>query len=394
MPGVVGLQACALDSTLRPLVNTNTQGRTTGIPTMLTRRTFLSTLASAAVLRPASPKRILILGGTGFLGPATVEAAQARGHRLTLFNRGKTRPGLFPDVETLFGDRDPKVGEGLKSLAGHQWDAVIDNSGYFPREVAASAQLLASNVKQYIFISSISVYADNSIEGQDESAKLSTTPDPTVEKVTEQTFGPLKALCEKAAQEALPGRTTIVRPGFIVGPDDPSGRFTYWPVRADRGGEILAPGAPSDPVQFVDVRDLGAWLIALIEQGTMGVFHATGPKDRLAWGDLLQSCRAASKTQSSLTWVPAAWLKKHRGASFPIWAPYDGETRGFHTWNCARAIKAGLRFRAHAQTVADTLAWYKTQDAGGRNKLAGPKPEVEAELLAAWKVGQALPPAK
>jgi 2'-hydroxyisoflavone reductase len=237
---------------------------------MHNRRAFLTTLAGAGLLAAQQKKRILILGGTGFLGPATVEAARARGHRLTLFNRGKTRPGLFPEIETLHGDRDPKLGEGLKALEGRQWDAVIDNSGYFPRQVAASAKLLAPNVKQYIFISSISVYADNATEGQDESGKLATTPDPTVEKVTEQTFGPLKALCEKACQEALPGHTAVVRPGYIVGPDDPSGRFTYWPVRIDRGGEVLAPGAPSDPVQFIDVRDLGAWLITIIEQGTMG----------------------------------------------------------------------------------------------------------------------------
>jgi 2'-hydroxyisoflavone reductase len=349
------------------------------------RRTFVSALAAAAALRAAPPKKILILGGTGFLGPATVEAAQARGHQLTLFNRGKTRPGLFPGIETLLGDRDPLVGDGLKVLEGRKWDAVIDNSGYFPRQVAASAKLLAPNVGQYIFISSISVYADNAREGQDESAKLATTPDRAVEKITDQTFGPLKALGEKATQEALPGHSTIVRPGYIVGPDDPSGRFTYWPVRLDRGGEVLAPGAPADPVQFIDVRDLGDWLIALVERVTMGVFHATGPKDRLAWGDLLQSCRKATPAESTLTWVPAAWLAKKRNASFPIWAPFEGGTRGFHTWNVTRALRAGLRFRPYSQTVADTLAWYKTQDESGRTRLAGPKAEAEAELLAAWK---------
>ncbi|HMC58725.1 MAG TPA: NAD-dependent epimerase/dehydratase family protein [Candidatus Solibacter sp.] len=353
------------------------------------RRTFVSALAGAAALRvaPAAPqKKILILGGTGFLGPATVEAAKARGHQLTLFNRGKTRPGLFPGIETLHGDRDPNLGEGLKMLDGRQWDAVIDNSGYFPRQVAASAKLLAPNVKQYIFISSISVYKDNATEGQDESAKLATTPDPAVEKVTDETFGPLKALCEKVSQDALPGRATIVRPGYIVGPDDPSGRFTYWPVRIDHGGEVLAPGAPADPVQFIDVRDLGAWLITLIEQAAMGVFHATGPKDRLAWGDLLQSCRQATRAETALTWVPAGWLaKKKPKPAFPIWEPFEGETRGFHTWNITRAVKAGLRFRPHSQTVADTLAWYKTQDESGRTRLAGPKPETEAELLEAWK---------
>src|SRR5581483_5696245 len=232
-----------------------------------TRRSFLTSVAAAGFLSAApARKRILILGGTGFLGPATVEAAKARGHELTLFNRGKTRPGLFPNIEALHGDRDPDKGEGLNSLRNRKWDTVIDNSGYFPRQVSASAKLLSGNVAHYIFISSISAYADNSIENQDERAKLATIADPTVEKVTEQTFGPLKALCEKAAADAFPGHATIVRPGYIVGPDDPSGRFTYWPVRIDRGGEVLAPGAPTDPVQIIDVRDLGAWLITLVEQ--------------------------------------------------------------------------------------------------------------------------------
>jgi len=241
----------------------------------LTRRSLLSVLAGAGALAAAAPpkKRILILGGTGFLGPATVEAARSRGHVLTLFNRGKTRPGLFPDIETLHGDRDPNVGEGLKSLEGRKWDAVIDNSGYFPRQVGASARLLAPNVGHYIFISSISVYADNSVEGLDESAAVATIADPNVEKITEQTYGALKALCEKACEQALPGRTTVVRPGYIVGPDDASGRFTYWPIRFDRGGEVLAPGAPQDPVQFVDVRDLGGWLITLVERGDLSVLR-------------------------------------------------------------------------------------------------------------------------
>jgi len=352
----------------------------------ITRRGFVSTLPGAATLLAAPEKRsILILGGTGFLGPATVAAATARGHRITLFNRGRTRPGLFPDIETLLGDRDPKVGEGLKALEGRKWDTVIDNSGNFPRLVAASAKLLAPNVKQYIYISSISAYADNSVENADETARLATTTDPTVEKITEQTFGPLKVLCEKAAQEALPGRVAVVRPGYIVGPDDPSGRFTYWPVRVDRGGEVLAPGAPDDPLQIIDVRDLGAWLITMAEHATTGVFNATGPKSRLAWGDVLQACRKAASAESTLTWVPAEWVAKQGEDIFPIWAPYRGDTRGFHTWKNVRAVKAGLTFRPYQQTVADTVAWYKTQDQSGRTRLAGPSASKEADLLAAWK---------
>ena len=358
----------------------------------LPRRVFIaSSLAAAA---PAAPprKKILILGGTGFLGPATVAAAQARGHELTLFNRGRTRPGLFPDIETLLGDRDPDKGEGLNSLAGRKWDVVIDNSAYYPRHVKASAALLAPNVPQYIIISSISVYADNSIENQDESARLATTPDPTVEKITEQTFGPLKALCEQAAYKALPQGTTIVRPGYIVGPDDPSGRFTYWPVRIDRGGDVLTPGAPSDPVQIIDVRDLGAWLIALVENRTLGTFNAAGPRDRLRWGDLLESCRRASSSKSNFVWADAAWIAKQGEEVFPIWAPYRGETKGFHLWSNRRAVQAGLTFRPHQATVKDTLAWYKTQPENGRTKLAGPTAEKEAALLAAWRLQPNIPP--
>jgi 2'-hydroxyisoflavone reductase len=352
----------------------------------VTRRSFVSTLAAAPILTAApARKRILILGGTGFLGPATVEAAVARGHELTLFNRGRTRPGLFPKIETLLGDRDPEKGEGLNALRNRKWDAVIDNSGNLPRLVTASAKLLAPNAGQYIFISSISAYADNSTENQDETAKLATTADPTVEKITEETFGPLKVLCEKAAAGSFPGRAAIVRPGYIVGPDDPSGRFTYWPVRIDRGGEVLAPGAPSDPVQIIDVRDLGAWLITLVEQGTTGTFNAAGPKDRLAWGDLLQACRKATNTGHSLTWVQGDWIHRERPDVFPIWAPFLGDTRGFHTWKNERAVKAGLKFRPYAETAADTLRWYKAQPEGGRTKLAGPTAASEAQLLAKWK---------
>jgi 2'-hydroxyisoflavone reductase len=347
----------------------------------------VSTLAAAPLLKAApAKKQILILGGTGFLGPATVDAAAARGHQLTLFNRGKTRPGLFPDIETLLGDRDPQKGEGLNALRDRKWDAVIDNSGFFPREVSASAKLLAPNVGQYIYISSISAYADNSVEGQDETAKLATMPDPTVEKITDQTYGPLKALNEKAAADAFPGRAAIVRPGFIVGPDDPSGRFTYWPVRVDRGGEVLAPGAPSDPVQIIDVRDLGAWLITLVEQGTTGTFNAAGPSE--PWGDLLQACRKATTTEHKLTWVPADWIEREKVDVFPIWVPFSGETRGFHRWKNDRAVKSGLKFRPQAETAADTLKWYKSQPEGGRTKLAGPAAEKEAELLAKWKASR------
>ena len=176
-----------------------------------------------------------------------------------------------------------------------------------------------------------------------------------------------------------------MRPGYIVGPDDPSGRFTYWPVRFDRGGEVLVPGTPADPVQFIDVRDLGAWLVTVAENRTVGEFNATGPLKRLAWGDFLEACRRATPNKTTMTWVAATWLAKLKAEIFPIWSPYQAETKGFHTWKIDRAVAAGLRFRPYGETVKDTLAWYKTQKEGERTRLAGPTAEKEAELLAAWK---------
>ncbi len=338
---------------------------------------------------PVKPLRILILGGTGYLGPATIEAAQARGHRVTMFNRGKTRPDLFPGVERLHGERDPLKGEGLKALEKGEWDVVIDNSAYYPRLVKVSAELLAKRCRQYILISSISAYKEpNPVRG-DEAAPLATMPDPALENMGKNSeyYGALKALCEQAAEKAMPGRVTVVRPGYIVGPDDPTGRFTYWPARFQRGGEIAVPGRASDPIQIIDVRDLGKWLVRLAENGTTGTFNACGPEKALTWGRVIEACQRATFTQSTLQWIPATFVTQQDGLEFPIWAPAEGETRGFHTWNNAKAIKAGLRFRPVEETVKDTLAWFKTQETleKGRNKLAGPSLDAEAKLLAAWK---------
>jgi 2'-hydroxyisoflavone reductase len=341
---------------------------------------------------PAAPpgKTLLILGGTGFLGPAVVEAAKARGYAITLFNRGKTRPELFPDVEKLHGDRDPRKGDGLKAIEGRKWDAVIDNSGYVPRIVKASAELLAPNVKQYIFISSISVYADNATPSADETAAVGTMSDPTVEEMGKDfvNYGPLKALCEQAAEAALPGRVTKVRPGYIVGPGDPTDRFTYWPLRVEKGGEVLVPGAPTDPIQVIDVRDLGAWLVTLVDNETMGVFDAVGPGEPLTMGGTLDACKAAAGSDASFTWVDAQFLEKLPGdpVDLPIWAPFDDKTRGVHTRRGERARKAGLTHRPAQETVKDTLSWFKTLPPERQAKLrAGISREREAEILAAWK---------
>ncbi|WP_437939579.1 SDR family oxidoreductase [Sorangium sp. So ce341] len=337
-------------------------------------------------------KTLLILGGTGFLGPAVVEAAKARGYTVTLFNRGKTRPHLFPDIEKLHGDRDPNKGDGLKALAGRAWDAVIDNSGYVPRIVKASAELLAPNVQQYVFISSLSAYASHTTPGADETAPVATMADPTLETMGKdfENYGPLKALCEQAAEAAMPGRVTRVRPGFIVGPEDPTDRFTYWPVRVERGGEVLAPGTPLDPIQIIDVRDLAAWLVAVVEARTTGIFNATGPGEPLTMGGLLDTCKAAlgSGADARFTWVSAKFLEKPGGepVDLPIWAPAEGETQAFHLRSAERARKAGLTFRAVQETVKDTLSWWKTLPPERQAKpRAGLSPERETELLRAWR---------
>ena len=219
-------------------------------------------------------------------------------------------------------------------------------------------------------------------------APLATLADPAVETMGKeyQNYGGLKALCEQAAQKAMPGRTAIIRPGYIVGPDDPSGRFTYWPVRFDKGGELAVPGAPTDPVAIIDVRDLAAWLVHLVEQGTMGVFNACGPEKRLAWGSLVAAFQKVGPSAKPL-WIPADFVAAQKDMEFPIWAPYAGETKGFHAWRNDRAVKAGLRFRPAADTVRDTLAWFKAQEKveKGRTRLAGPGAEQEAKLIAAWR---------
>jgi 2'-hydroxyisoflavone reductase len=360
----------------------------------LDRRTFLLAAAATATgarllartPTAAKPLRILILGGTGFLGPALVAAAEPRGHKLTLFNRGKTRPGLFPNLEKRQGDRDPKKGEGLKSLETGEWDVVFDDSGYYPRHVKASAELLSKRVGQYVYISSISAYKEPNPVNGTEDAPLATLADPTVEEMGKefQNYGGLKALCEQAAQAAFPGRATIIRPGYIVGPDDPTGRFTYWPVRFDKGGEVAVPGTPEDPLQIIDVRDLAEWLIHLAETRTFGAFNACGPEKPLRWGRVIDACVKGAGKPATPVWVPTEVAAKVEGWEFPIWAPPIGDTKGFHTWSNARAMKAGLRFRAAEQTVKDTLAWFKTQEGveKGRTRLAGPTPEQEAQVIA------------
>ncbi len=325
------------------------------------------------------PLSVLILGGTGFLGPAIVHAARARGHKITLFNRGRTNPGLFPDLETVRGDRDG----GLAPLAGRAFDAVIDTSGYVPRVVDASAALLRDAVRRYLFVSTISVYPGfgTSTAPIDEDTPVGRLVDPTVERVTGETYGPLKALCEDAVRARLPDRHVVVRPGLIVGPGDPTDRFTWWPVRVARGGTIAAPGDGSSPVQFVDVRDLGAWLVRLAEDGATGTYNALGFEGDLAFVEFLHGLKCALNTRARFVWVPEDVLAAQGVAPFaalPLWLPREGLPRVSNQ----RARAAGLAFRPVTETAADTLAWWrKARPDGALSRRVGLAPEREAALL-------------
>lgn len=336
----------------------------------------------------AAPMKILILGGTAFLGPQIVDAARARGHVLTLFNRGKTNPGLFPDIEKLHGDRDGD----LKSLEGRKWDAVVDTSGFVPRIVSMSATLLAPNVKQYVFISTISVFDTEKLKpGTAEDGPLATTPDETSEEVSKY-YGALKALSEKAATKAMSGRAWNVRPGLIVGPGDKSDRYTYWPVRVAKGGEVLAPGDGSDPIQYIDVRDLAAFIVLGVERGLTGTYNATGPAKTLTMKAFLDGVKKGTGGDARFTWVATDFLEKKEVAPWsdlPVWVPGKNGEEGFTRINCAKAIAAGLTFRPVAITAKDTLAWFRTLPEDRRGKLlAGITAEKEKELLAAWHASE------
>jgi 2'-hydroxyisoflavone reductase len=337
--------------------------------------------------KPDGKLDILILGGTGFLGPAIVEAATPRGHTLTLFNRGKTHAELFPELEKLHGDRDGK----LDALKGRTWDAVVDTSGYVPRIVKMSAELLAPACQHYVFISTISVYAGFEKPNADENAALATMPDPTSEDVP-QFYGALKALCEKTAEAAMPGKVANIRPGLIGGPRDPTGRFTYWPVRMARGGEILAPGSGADPVQLIDVRDLAEWIVEVVEQKTVGTYNALGPVERLEMAAMLKGvAEGVGAADPKLTWVPAEFLDQEKVAPWqdmPVWIPATGDMAGSGTLSNARAVAKGLRFRPVPETAKATLDWVNGLDAETRTQVtsrAGLKPEREAEVLTAWR---------
>ena len=345
---------------------------------------------AAAPLPPTpapKPLRILILGGTGFIGPHQVRYAQERGHTVTLFNRGKTNPGLFPNVEKLQGDR--AVGD-YKALKGRDWDVVIDNPTTFPRWVREAGAALKGHAKQYVFISTISVYAANDTPDADETAAVGTTDTPDSEDRTKfgQLYGPLKALSEKEAEKAFPGRATVIRPGLIVGPGDLSDRFTYWPARLARGGEVLAPGNPTDAVQIIDARDLAEFTIRVCENNTTGVYNCTGPQSPLTMAEMLGGIRAVTSTDAHLTWVDAPFLEAQQvrpWADMPVWVPPDADSKGFARRSIRRALDKGLTFRPLAVTAKDTLDFYNAEPEERKAKLrAGLDPAREKEVLAAW----------
>jgi 2'-hydroxyisoflavone reductase len=342
--------------------------------------------------RSGQPLRLLILGGTGFIGPYQVHYAVARGHRVTVFNRGRQQADLPDTVEHLQGDRN----DDLSALRNREWDVVIDNPTTLPFWVRDAASLLRDHVRQYMFISTISVYADLNEPGADETAPLAsyTGGDPMAETMDTlranpmALYGALKALSEQEAERWFPGRTTVIRPGLIVGPGDPTDRFTYWPVRVARGGEVLAPGTPNDPVQVIDARDLAEWTIRMAERNVTGIYNATGPASRLGMGAMLDAMVPLAREPVHFTFADAAFLAQHDvtpWGDMPTWVPPDSEMGGMSQVSVARAVAEGLTFRPIAATAADTLAWFRTLPAERQNALrAGLEAEREEQVLAAW----------
>lgn len=331
--------------------------------------------------------RILIIGGTRFLGRHIVDTALRGGHQLTLFNRGKNSQVVPEGIEQIQGDRNQA--EDLQKLAGRTWDAVIDPSAYFPHQVRSLLAVIGSNIAHYSLISTISVYAEPLPETIDESAPLATTDDPEATEIGAN-YGALKALCEEAAEAALPGRVHAIRAGLIVGPYDPTHRFTYWPERLQRGGEVIAPGSPDQAVQVIDVRDLSEWTVGAAERGVVGRYNATGPADPLTLGDVISECQRQGQPNSNIHWLPENWLLEQQvqpWIGLPLWLPGEDSQRLMNT-RCEAAIGLGLRFRPLAETVQATIAWFKANPEvlQGHPTLTA---EREAELLTLWQEQQA-----
>jgi 2'-hydroxyisoflavone reductase len=344
--------------------------------------------AQRQVKKADKPLRILILGGTAFLGPAEVEYAEARGHTVTLFNRGRTNPHLFPEVEKLVGDR---AAPDYSALEGREWDAVIDNSANVASWVQDATAALKDKAERYLFVSSISAHKDNSILGQTEGGPVFTKEEYDEVIASEasfgEAFGPNKAQAERDTLEAFGDGGIVVRPGLIVGPGDRSDRFTYWPVRIHRGGEVMAPGDGTDWAQIIDVRDLGQFLVHLVEEEAKGTFVANGPEAPLTMAGMLYGIRAITSSHVTFTWVDSDFLQEHEVGGWmemPVWVHPSEEMRGFSSYDCKKAISAGLTFRPLADTARDTLKWWEAKPEEEKELRTGIDPEKEARVLAAW----------
>jgi 2'-hydroxyisoflavone reductase len=360
----------------------------------LTGLAFRGLALGANTSKAPKPLRILILGGTGFIGPHQVRYALSRGHAITIFNRGRQEQDWPGPVEELLGDRN--TGD-LKSLRGRNWDVCIDTPTMLPFWVRDAGLALHDKVKQYIFISTLTAYEENKTAGADETAPLAKYTGQDAMAETQETprahmaelYGPLKAVSEHEAEKYFPGKATIVRPGLIAGPGDESDRFTYWPVRLSRGGEVLAPGDGSDPIQVIDVRDLAEWTIRLAESRTLGVFNATGPAQPMTMREMLATIASSLQFRSTITWVSSQFLEAQHieaWSDMPVWVPAEGDSAGFAKRSIQRALKAGLTFRALATTSVDTLAWFRQQPDARQAKLrAGLTPDRENAALMAWK---------
>jgi 2'-hydroxyisoflavone reductase len=334
--------------------------------------------------------KLLILGGTNFVGFHMTQSAIARGHEVTLFNRGNKNP--FPNLETIIGDRDPQIGDGLTALeravkAGRTWDAVIDVNGYVPRIVRATGELLEMAVKRYVFISSISVYSSLSQPGADETAAILELEDQSTEDIGPN-YGGLKILCERVVEELFPGQALIVRPGLVVGPFDPTDRFTYWPHRIAKGGEIIAPDVPEAPMQFIDARDLADFTLHATESNTGGIFHATSPV--ITMQTILETCNSVTGSNANIHYVDGKFLLEHNinpwmgPDSLPLWLGNDPDEAGFAQLNVQKALEAGLKIRPLEETIRDTLEWANTRGSDHDWK-SGLTIKREKELLEAYK---------
>lgn len=326
--------------------------------------------------------RLLVLGGTVFLGRHVVEIALSRGHEVTLFHRGRHGRDLFPQVHRVLGDRDG----GLSALGGWPWDAVVDTCGYVPRVVGQSVQFLAERCRLYVYISTVSVYADLTKPGADETAPLATLADPETEEINGETYGPLKAACDALVSREIGEKALIIRPGLIVGPWDPTDRFTYWPVRLAAGGEVLVPDETDAPVQFIDVRDLAEWTVTMCERGEPGIYNAVGPEGGYTFGKLIERCVTHAPPNTVVTPVSEHFLVTQGvqpWSDLPLWMSADDPYRGMEAVDGSRGWAAGLRTRDPEDTVADTLAWYRAEY-DDRPLRAGMSRERERELLRLW----------